>query len=399
MFKFKKSIKRIKEAGVVKFYHNRKILADDVGSIGEFISQAKKEVIYVGCWLSSSLKQDFLQQLIQKANEGVVFKICLHSPRTGAIHEYADFFNLDDVSVVTQIEDSIISLYRAKKSLAPDKRENIKLYWHSQMITTSFWCLDGDEKNGKIQLDFKVVKSQSRWFSFGMEVEKTKKSSLFNDIKDPYLSVISEEKVVNDEYIDEIQGIRAKKDEMKKEIISNYPFDKTKPYIFISYSHKNELTVLKDLLQLKQNVNCWVDFENLDGGRNKSENDWTKKVKPVLESPSCIGVISYVSEDGFGSKGYVKECDWIKVHRPEFYSFLVDFKVGIRSGEMLEKIKEFNVLGETAREKQIRDEALIYITQATAENKESYYRVKEDLSHLQKTDFINWIKKIFHSEG
>ena len=63
MFKFKKSTKRIKEAGVVKFYHNRKVLADDVGSIGEFVSQAKKEVVYVGCWLSSSLKQDFLQKL------------------------------------------------------------------------------------------------------------------------------------------------------------------------------------------------------------------------------------------------------------------------------------------------------------------------------------------------
>ena len=62
-------------------------------------------------------------------------------------------------------------------------------------------------------------------------------------------------------------------------------------------------------------------------------------------------------------------------------------------------IKEFNDLGETVSEKQIRDEALIYITQATAENKESYYRVKEDLSHLQKTDFINWIKKIFSNES
>lgn len=393
MFKFKKSIKRIKEAGVVKFYHNRKVLSEDVGSIGDFIKSAQQEVVYVGCWLSSSLKQDFISRLVERANEGVVFKICLHSPRAGAIHEYASFFNLDDVSVITQIEDSIIALHKAKSHLDPQCRDNIRLYWHSEMITTSFWLIDSELPSAKMQLDFKLVHSVSRWFSFGMEIVKSK-SNLFQDAKQSYLSVIDENRIINEEYIEDITGIRAKKDELKREITERYPFNCQKPYVFISYSHKNELTVLHELLKLKAKVNCWVDFENLDGGRNMEENDWTKKIRPVLEHENCRGVISYVSEEGFASSGFIKECDWIKVNRPEFYCFLIGFTPDINATRMLEKIRGFTKAGESEREKQIRDEALSYLTQATVAGKESYYRVSEDGRHLIATDFLNWLKKI-----
>lgn len=397
-FKYHKSIKRIQEAGVVKFFYDRKVLAEDVGPIGTFINQAKFDVTYVGCWLSTSLKQNLIDVVKEKALNGVVFRFCLHAPKTGAIQEYASFFNLDVVSVNTQLEDSILALNNLKESLPIEKRKNIQIYAHSEMITTSFWILDNAKDNAIIQLDFKLVHSTSRWFSFGFEVIRSE-SKLFDNIKKSYLSVIANSQIVDENFIEEIDGTRKRKSELKKSIIDKYPFNPKKPYIFISYSHKNDLLVLKDVLKIKSMVNCWIDFENLDGGRNRNENDWTMKVKPVLESNNCLGVISYVSEQGFRSKGYIKECDWIKVHRPEFYCFLINFEYNITPNSMLNKIRKFNVEGESETEKQIRDEALTYVTQATLKGKESYYAVDKNGQHLESTDFDNWIKKIAYSNN
>lgn len=392
--KYRKAKKRIKEAGIVKFYYDRKVLASDVGSIGEFVGSATQNVTYVGCWLSSSLKQDLVKVVLKKARDGVCFTFCLHAPRTGAIEEYASFFNSDNVSISTQIEDSIVALYQLRSRLDEKYRQNIRIFWHSEMITTSFWLIDSDTSNAKIQLDFKIVKSSSRWFSFGMEIIESS-SELFENIKNSYLSVIEECQAVDEDFIDEINGIRKRIEEQKKEIIKRFPFEPKNPFVFISYSHKNILTVLNDLLRLKSQVNCWVDFESLDGGRNKDENDWTMKVKPVLESPNCVGVISYVSEAGFASSGFINECDWIKNRRPDFFCFLVDFSKGTTASEMLKKIRGFSEAGEDECKKQIRDEALTYITQATSPGKESYYHVESDCRHLETTDFQNWIQKVF----
>jgi len=61
---------------------------------------------------------------------------------------------------------------------------------------------------------------------------------------------------------------------------------------------------------------------------------------------------------------------------------------------MLKMIREYKVEGESEREKQIRDEALTYITQATSAGKESYYHVREGQKHLETTDFTNWLENI-----
>ena len=62
---------------------------------------------------------------------------------------------------------------------------------------------------------------------------------------------------------------------------------------------------------------------------------------------------------------------------------------------MLKKIRGFSEAGEDECKKQIRDEALTYITQATSPGKESYYHVESDCRHLETTDFQNWIQKVF----
>ncbi len=393
MFKYSKAHKRIKEAGVIKFYYDRKVLASDVGTIGDFVSSAKRSVVYIGCWLSSSIKQDLIKIVQEKAKEGVLFTFCLHAPRTQAIEEYASFFGSDELSINTQIEESLLTLWDAKNSLPKNVSENIKIYWHSEMITTSLWLIDNESADQKLQLDFKLVKTKCRWFSFGIEAIPSS-SDFFNNVKESYLSVVEEKNEIDEFYIDDINGIHQNIYELRKLIHEKYPFDPTKPYVFISYSHKNNVVVLNDLLQLKQKINCWVDFEMLDGGRNRTQNDWTKKIRPAMESDRCLGVISYVSQKGFGSDGFIQECDWIKDFRPNLYCFLIDFPKSINANEMLTLIKEYNHIGESQREKQIRDEALTYITQATSAGKESYYHVRNGPKHLETPDFTNWLTNI-----
>ena len=148
------------------------------------------------------------------------------------------------------------------------------------------------------------------------------------------------------------------------------------------------------MLILKKQINCWIDFENLDGGRNKDEDDWTMKVRPILENPNCMGVVSYVSEEGFSSSGFIQECNWIKLHRPSFYCFLIGFPPDINAEQMLTIIQDYSIPGDSPRQKQIRDEALSYLTQATSDGNESYYLYEANHRHLQNTDFSNWVKTL-----
>ena len=390
--KYKLAKKRIQESGVVKFYYDRDVLRRDMGSIGDFVSMAKSDVTYVGCWLSSSLTSQNLASAIKRlVKKGICFSFCLISPDSNMLENFASFFSTDVKSVKLQIEDSILCLYQIVEELPIEYKDRVKIYCHREMILTSFWLIDKDSDKSKFQLDFKLVKTP-RWFSFG--IEAIKEGKLYENVVQSYLSVIDEKNRVTEFDIEEIRGIRAEKDKLKQRILSVSHFDEKKPYLFISYSHKDWQKVWADVLILKEKYNCWIDFEGVDGGRNKDENDWTMKIRPVLESPMCKGVITYASERGFVSPGYVKECDWLKDKRPDFYCFLVDFEKNIDPPKMLSLIKSTQIKGESERDKQIRDEALIYVTQATAFGIESYYHYGKDENHLFSADFINWIKKI-----
>ena len=390
--KYSRAKKRVEEAGVVNFYYDRNVLSKDVGPIGDFVSKAKSDVTYVGCWLSSSLTSQNLAAAIKKSvQKGIRFTFCLISPKSNMLENFASFFSTDALSIKIQIENSFLSLYKIIEELPKKDKDKVEIYCHNEMIITSFWVIDKDFEDSKLQLDFKLVKTP-RWFSFGMEVDK--KGKLYESIMQSYLSVIEEKNRITEYDIEELRGERAKKEKLKEQILDVSHFDANKPYIFVSYCHKDWQRVWSDVLKLKAKYNCWIDFEQIDGGRNGNENDWTMKIKPVLENPMCKGVITYASERGFLSSGYVRECDWLKVKRPDFYCFLIDFEKNIVPSKMLTLIKNLQSDGETEREKQIREEALIYVTQATVFAKESYYHYDDEGRHLLSSDFTNWVKKI-----
>lgn len=184
------------------------------------------------------------------------------------------------------------------------------------------------------------------------------------------------------------------KDKLKDEIISFNPFDSSLPYLFISYSHKNEDVVLQDVQQLKKQYNCWIDFENLDGGRSATDDDWTKKVQPVLESPNCKGVVMYISKEGMSdSLGLMREAEWVRDKKIDFYTFLVGFSNTITPQEMASIVGKID--DENSQQRIRKIQAFSYVGQAEKGPTEfSYYHRQDNFSHLSHRDFFNWLKKI-----
>ena len=182
------------------------------------------------------------------------------------------------------------------------------------------------------------------------------------------------------------------KEELKRDILK-MPFDSSVPYIFISYSHKNDGPVLKDVYQLKKQCNCWIDFENLDGGRTANEDDWTEKIKPILESPNCRGVILYMSKNGMDSSGLLREAEWILKTKKQFYTFLIDFSDSITPKEMADIVE--SIEDPNTQIKLRKKSAFAYVGYATADfAKATYHHRKENFSHLNDSDFINWINRV-----
>lgn len=178
-------------------------------------------------------------------------------------------------------------------------------------------------------------------------------------------------------------------EELKENILKK-PFKPDEPYIFISYSHANQKDVFEDVCKLKTMCNCWIDFENLDGGRVDGEDDWTEKIKPVLDSEKCIGVISYFSPETITSNGTLYEAEWILKNGRQFYTFFLNFSENTNKEE----------IGKIIMEKSSNDfrriTAFGRISQADAKDAtESIHQKRKNLSHLNESDFTNWIKRIF----
>lgn len=75
-------------------------------------------------------------------------------------------------------------------------------------------------------------------------------------------------------------------------------------YIFISYAHKDYKQVYADLaVMYRAGVRFWYD-KGLVAGK-----DWSAEAKRIIESPRCVGVIFFLSENLFLSESVNKEID------------------------------------------------------------------------------------------
>lgn len=172
IFKYRKARKRVAEAGMVTFYYNRKVLQSDAGTIGDYIATAKKNVLHVGFWLSSSLTAQNLEKAVVDAiNRGVTLEFCVLSPDSPLIDHYTKFFDTGKENILSSINNTLSKLVAIKNSLSADKQRNFKLYTHSEIVTASFWVIDRDDPdNCMVQIDHKII-SNPRYSSYGMEIK------------------------------------------------------------------------------------------------------------------------------------------------------------------------------------------------------------------------------------
>lgn len=79
--------------------------------------------------------------------------------------------------------------------------------------------------------------------------------------------------------------------------------DMGRPYVFVSYSHRNAIEVQKTISELirKFNLNIWYDGE-LIAGKN-----WDSEAMSALRAPMCKAVLCFISEDFVISEAVKKE--------------------------------------------------------------------------------------------
>ncbi|MGN0806636.1 MAG: leucine-rich repeat protein, partial [Candidatus Coproplasma sp.] len=77
-----------------------------------------------------------------------------------------------------------------------------------------------------------------------------------------------------------------------------------KPFIFISYSHKDAATVITDIIEMKKHgVRLWYDRSILCGEK------WDERVLNIIRKENCVGILLYVSENSVSSENVVKELE------------------------------------------------------------------------------------------
>lgn len=191
-FAYRKSKRRIKSSGIITFYTQRSTFTKDAGTIGQYVRKAKKEVNYIGFWLSNGLQhQDLAEAIIEQVNKGVRFNFCMLSPHSPLLEYYADFFGESEEAIRTQIILSITTLQKLRKSLQQDKQQNIRILAHTKLTTTTFWVIDPDEEKSMIQLDHKVYGMQ-RHYTYGFQIKKkSSNESFYRGLVKAYLSIMS----------------------------------------------------------------------------------------------------------------------------------------------------------------------------------------------------------------
>lgn len=185
------------------------------------------------------------------------------------------------------------------------------------------------------------------------------------------------------------------KEQGNKSAFNNHKCDISKPYFFISYSRKDIDMVKLDIAKFYYGYNYWIDFENMDGGRCLTQKDWTDKVLSVLSNEMCKGVVVYCSPNSIRqSIGTLREAEWLEQNRSkELYVFLCGFTEPFTPVEAAKYLEEID-LGDNTLNLRIKT-SFEYIMQATQSlEKYSYYFWDKNGTHLDNSDFVNWLTKI-----
>lgn len=185
--------KRLREANVKAFFYNRKVLREDSGGVGEDIAYAENHVYLIGSWLSTSLNKDFEEAVIAKVESGVEFFFCFNGLDLNIIQTYSYYMNGKNENVIKSLYNTYNKLFEIKNR-STEISKKIHIHLHNQMLPTTFWGIDTDNKeNSYYKLDHKVVQGEIS-SSYGLQYGYSKEFS--ENIKDAYMYVFNNSKEV-----------------------------------------------------------------------------------------------------------------------------------------------------------------------------------------------------------
>ncbi len=189
--------------------------------------------------------------------------------------------------------------------------------------------------------------------------------------------------------------------------IKRHPCDLEKPFVFISYSHMDAKYILNDAVELKKrNINLWLDYDRLDGGREDNDQTWISKVTEVLKSSNCLGVIFYLSEyaihhsDGvFQEAQAILQINQSSDSKKSYYEFLVDFKTDNVNDELRRIINSISIYSSSAPlELSRKNQTFGSLCQVTLNDNESFHIKRplslESFSHINDHMFYNWLETL-----
>ncbi|MGN1104956.1 MAG: leucine-rich repeat protein [Candidatus Coproplasma sp.] len=106
-----------------------------------------------------------------------------------------------------------------------------------------------------------------------------------------------------------------------------------KPFVFISYSHKDAQIVISDIIEMKKHgVRLWYDCSILFGEK------WDECVLNIIRRENCVGVIIYVSDNSVNSENVAKEIECAKLKFGSNSTSIIGVHIG---GKVL---SEYNIM-------------------------------------------------------
>ena len=173
--------------------------------------------------------------------------------------------------------------------------------------------------------------------------------------------------------------------ELNKEVL---PTAHKEDYYFVSYSHKDYKTVLKDILLLEdKGINIWYDSDMHIG------ENWENIAETYISKFQCKGIIFYLSENSILSPACNKEIEYVLENDKQFFSINIPLpgkRVSSGHSMLLDLIEEGHKVSDytiSLFEKAFSDKILYLSESDTTERKVEKIQelVGEDLFTIRST--------------
>lgn len=189
----------VEKTGLTAFYPDRASQKhrDSTGSgLMSYINMAQKKITLVSISLNKAIDpNDIKKALIKKIESSDDFRvtISLINPyRKELLISICDVFEKTPSDLKKDIEDAVKTFLDLKDSLAPSKKNNIRLRFHNSVPFASAILMDEDDTiKGRIQLETKAYKLRSPK-SFAFEIMPVLRDGFFDNIKAGYNRLLND---------------------------------------------------------------------------------------------------------------------------------------------------------------------------------------------------------------